>query len=163
MAKLHFDGVDKYIDQLYKLRDDAPAMVDEAINLGAGLVADQVRSGLNSIPTDDRGYVPPGERRRGLRKVQLNGLQDSLGVAPIRDDGSFRNRKIGFDGYNKLISKRWPKGQPNNMVARSIESGTSFLTKTGFMSKAIRAAKAPCETAMRVFIESRLDSNVTKE
>ena len=60
----------------------------------------------------------------------------------------FYNVKIGFDGYNSVKTKRWPSGQPNAMVARSIESGTSWMTKQPFMRKAEQASKSQCEHVM---------------
>lgn len=162
MAKMTFKGVDEYIKKLYELYGNADDMVEEAVNIGAGAGADTVRASLNDIPIDDRVYIPEGEQRRGLRTIQWKGLSASMGVSPIRVDSGFVNRKIGFDGYNNMETERWPSGQPNAMVARSIESGTSWLKKTSFMTKAIKAAKPKCELAMRTYVDSRIFADFNK-
>lgn len=162
MAKITFGDVNKYIDKLYSLYDNADSMIEEAVNIGAGVMADGVRASLSDIPIDDRIYIPEGEQRRGLRTIQWNGLYHSMGVSPIRNDGGFINRKIGFDGYNNVETDRWPSGQPNAMVARSVESGTYFMKKTPFMSKAIRATKAQTEAAMQTFVDSRIFADFNK-
>ena len=66
--------------------------------------------------------------------------------------------KIGFDGYNQLTTKRWPQGQPNSMVARSVESGTSWMKKQPFMRNAEQSAKGPCEAVM----EKTVDEHIKK-
>ena len=80
----------------------------------------------------------------------------------MRNDGGFRNVKIGFDGYNYVKTKTWPKGQPNAMVARSIESGTSWMSKQPFMRKAESSSKSRCEQAMADTINKEL-TKIVKE
>lgn len=65
-----------------------------------------------------------------------------MGIARIRENSTGWNVKVGFDGYNKIVTKRWPKGQPNAMIARSINSGTSFMIKYPFMDQTVRANEA---------------------
>ena len=93
----------------------------------------------------------------GPGDTQKKGLWESLGVTPLSDDGKgFLNVKVGFDGYNRMNTKRWPKGQPNQMIARSIERGTSFMKANPFVKRAVaqtqkRAKEAMSKAANREF------------
>lgn len=74
----------------------------------------------------------------------------------MRDDDGYYNVKIGFDGYNSIRTKRWPKGQPNAMVARSVIRGTSFMAANNFMASAVRKARARALERMRVIVDQKL-------
>ena len=59
-----------------------------------------------------------------------------------------RGWHIGFDGYNSIKSAQWPQGQPNQMVARSVESGTSFMAANPVIKKSISKARPAAKKAM---------------
>lgn len=147
--------LDEYNRKIYELGADAVEYLEKAVKEGANPVADAVRSNLNAIPVDD-GYKKPGEIRNGLRSIQLAGLQHSLGIAPIRNDRGFINVKIGFDGYNRLQSSRWESGQPNTLVARSIEGGTSYMAAHPFVAPAVRATKGQTIKIMKEVVETEI-------
>ena len=58
------------------------------------------------------------------------------------------NVKIGYDGYNNIVTERWPQGQPNMMIARAAESGTTFMQAQYFMERAVRSATPAVEKAI---------------
>ena len=147
--------LEEYNRKIYELGADAVEYIEKAVKAGADPVADAVRSNLNGIPTDD-GFKKPGEIRNGLRSVQKAGLQASLGIAPIRNDSGFINVKIGFDGYNAMHSKRYPQGQPNSMIARSIEGGTSYMIAHPFVSPAVRSSRKQAEQTMEQEIDKAI-------
>ena len=156
MANIKFTGIDEYVEALQNLYGDVDKNIEAAVNAGADVVADTVRVEINSIPEDNRNFVPRGQMRTGLKRIQINGLKSSFGITPLRNDSGFINRKVGFDGYNKI-------GQPNSYIARTIEKGTSWLRKYSFMSKAQRASKALCEVKLRETLEASIyDSFQTK-
>ena len=45
--------------------------------------------------------------------------------------------KLGFDGYNKVKTRKYPQGQPNAMIARAVESGSSVRKKNPFIRRAV--------------------------
>lgn len=142
MAKIQVKLGDEYLAKVNKLslmtRDQ---VCGRAIYAGAAVAADAVRTEIKALPTDNR-FVKGGAKLIGPGEQQKQGLLDSLGVAPMSDDGKgFLNVKIGFDGYNRIKTKRWPKGQPNQMVARAIERGTSFMVQNPFMKRAVSKVK----------------------
>ncbi len=150
MARTTFKvtGLDEYLRTLKELYGRSEDTINEAVTAGADVVADAIRDEIGRIPVDNRKWVDKGKQRTGLTSLQIKGLSESFGISPMRNDSDFFNRKIGFDGYNGLRSKRWPKGQPNSYVARSIEKGTSWLKKYSFMAKIAKSKKQPCIAAM---------------
>ena len=79
---------------------------------------------------------------------QKAGLLDGFGISRMKDDGGFVNVKLGFDGYNSTRTEKYPRGQPNVLIARSVNSGTTFRKKTKFVDKAVNSAKKAAEAAM---------------
>ena len=155
MATFQFEGVDDYISQLKKLYDDTGRIEGRAIYEGASTVIKYIRQGIDGLSTDNR-FGTSQEPSDGPNTYEKQGLQMSLGISEARHDGSFYNVKIGFDGYDNMKTKKWPNGRPHSMIARSIESGTSFMRKQPFMRKAEQAAKGPCEKVMQKTIDDEI-------
>lgn len=148
MATIKFKAGEDYAARLSKLAErEIDTVCGKAIYPGAAVLYAEVQAGIDSIPTDE-GYGTEEAPKSGLKAAQKAGMKKSLGIAKMQDRNGFRNVKIGFDGYNTIKTKRWPKGQPNQMVARSIERGTSFLKATPFMKRAVSRAKKPATEAM---------------
>lgn len=164
MAKTTFKvtGLDEYLKTLHVLYGGSEKTIGEAVTAGADIVADAIREEIGKIPVDNRKWVEAGKQRAGLYSLQIKGLQDSFGVSPMRNDNDFFNRKIGFDGYNGMKSKRWPKGQPNSYVARTIEKGTSWMRKYSFMEKVAKSKKQPCIAAMIKTFDQKI-YDITKD
>ena len=159
MAKFQFEGIDNYIAQLEKIYGDTEEIIGAAIYQGAGIVMKSVVSAIESLQTDDR-YGTEEAKTLGPNQYQKEGLRRSIGIAHLRNDGGFYNVKIGFDGYNGLKTKRWPQGQPNAMVARSVESGTSWMQKQPFMRKAENSSRVKCEQGMAKEIDKQLTQRI---
>lgn len=155
MAKLEFKGLDVYVQHLSRLDNKTDQYIGKAIYKGADVVADSIKAAINSIPSDDRVYIQNGVKN-GPSSIQKAGLINSFGIASMRKEGSALNVKIGFDGYNKVVTKRWPKGQPNAMVARSVESGTSWMKKNPFVSRGTRTSKALAEATMAKTLDDEI-------
>lgn len=149
MAKFTVSSnMDEYIGKLENLKLNTKEYFDAAIKKGGGVVADAVRAEINALPINTGAKKRGGEMIKGVTTLQKAGLQDSLGVAPPRDDGDFRNVKVGFDGYNQSRTKAYPNGQPNVVIARSVEHGTSFRSPNPFMSRAVRKSKEKATKTM---------------
>ena len=156
LAIVQFKKGDEYIARIEKMaRESREKILGPAIYDAANVVTDAVREKLSTVPTDER-WVPYGTVKAGPRKVELVALENSLGIAKLQDNNGFLNVKVGFDGYNGLQTKTWPQGQPNSMVARAIQSGTSWMSKQPFMRKAEQASKAPCEAVMSEVVDREI-------
>ena len=155
MAKFKFEGVDDLVAQYEKLANNTDAVIGSAVYEGAKVVMRAVVSAVDNISTDNR-YGTAERPVSGPSSIQKEGLKHSLGIAKLRDDNGFKNVKIGFDGYNRVKTKTWPQGQPNSMIARSVESGTSWMQKQPFMRPAEQSARSNCEKVMGEVVDREI-------
>lgn len=147
MAKLKMRGLEEYEKQLTKIYALSEECIGQAIHDGAGVVADAVRAKIEALPIDER-RVKNGELLYGLSQAQKDGLLDGFGISRMQNDSGYINVKLGFAGYNSVVTKKYPQGQPNAMIARSVNSGTSFRQRIPFVDNAVREKKAECEEKM---------------
>lgn len=156
MARMEIRGFDELELQLSKLAD--PDISKEVVQAGAQPIADQIRKNLEGLPEDKFRYLNKGEVFVGVPKQQKKDLLNSLGITPpdIDFDGN-TNIKIGFDGYGKIPTKKYPKGVPNALLARAIESGSSVRKKTPFIRKAVNKAKKLAEAEMQKKLDEKIE------
>lgn len=152
MATVEIKGLDGYEDLLKRLDANVDAVIGSGIYKGAEVVADTVRDKINGLRVDG-----PSDEETRRRWKQKAGLLDSLGISAMRNDKGFLNVKIGFDGYNSVKTKVHPKGQPNVMVARIFESGTSFSSKQPFIKQALRESKERARQAMLEEVDKKIE------
>ena len=141
------DGIDNYIDKLQTMAAQTEGIIKKSAWEGARIVMDAVKAEANSIPVIVKGQK--SGTLTGLSSAQKEDVIASLGISRFREDGNFINVKIGSDGYNRIRTKTWPQGQPNAMIIRSLETGTSFLRAYPFVSRATSKARSKCIEAMR--------------
>ena len=156
MAKLEFSGMDEYIKMLRTMEGKTTGLIKRAVYDGAAEVAKAVKGAIEGLPETD-GYTKPYNLPiKGVTAAQKRGLLDGMGLSPMGNDGGFINTKLGFDGYNSVKTKQHPNGQPNALIARSINSGSSSRQKIPFVNNAVKSAKASAEKAM----SSRFDADL---
>ena len=155
MARIRFKGLEAYELKLGKLRSGTREIAAKAIRAAAGIVADPIRENIRNLPIDE-GYGTRENPTHGVKQVQKDGLLDGFGITPLRDDNGYYNVKIGFDRYNDLKTKGHPAGQPNQMVARAVESGTIFSDKIPFVRPAVNASKGKAEAKMAKVIDEEI-------
>ena len=165
MAKFKFDGVDEYVSKLVSLSKVSEGMIKRAVFEGAKIVGDDILDAIRALPETGAGYPKrgyfPTEMVKGVTADQKEGLIKGFGYAKMRNDGGYINTKIGFDGYNNTVTDKFPSGQPNMLIARSVESGSSKRVKTPFVRPAIQRAKERAEMAMSASVDK--DINTTME
>ena len=154
MARIEFYGVNEYFEKLERLGDKTTAVCKRALYDGAAVLADAVKAEVEALPVTDRN-APKGEQQ-GILEYEKQGLLEGMGIAKMRDENGKVETRVDFDGYNRLTSKAFPKGHPNAMVARAINSGTSRRPKNPFMARAVRKARAKANQAMA----ARLDADI---
>ena len=148
MARFEFSGIDNYISQLNKLQQSTKdGVVGRTVYAGAAVVADSVRRAIQARPVGD-GRAQGGGLVDTVTLPQKAGLLDGFGISRMKDDDGFVNVKLGFAGYNATRTRRYPRGQPNALIARSVNSGTTFRKKTKFVDKAVNSARKAAEAAM---------------
>lgn len=143
MAKWTMEGMSEYIAYLQSIS----GVTDEAIGAGvyamAEVVADKVRDNIQALPTvsNEANIATYRQGYSRLSDLEKQGLLEGFGVTPMQDDGGYKNVKLGFDGYNSIKTKKYPQGQPNVLIARVTESGSSYRQKTPFMRTAVNASR----------------------
>lgn len=148
MAKFEFKGIDEYIKKLETFRlVTKDAIISRTTYAGAAVVADAVRKAIEALPVGP-GTAEKGDLIETVTPAQKRGLLDGFGISPMDDEDGFVNVKLGFDGYNAIRTKKYPRGQPNVLIARSVNSGTTFRKKTKFVDKAVNSSKKAAEAAM---------------
>ena len=154
MATWKFEGLDEYLRQLDRLQGSSDQAIGKAIYEGAGVVAKACAAAIKALPVSNQ------YDSNGITSVQKAGLIEGFGVSHAQTDGYYRNVKLGFDGYNGQKTHKYPNGQPNSMIARSINSGSSYRRKNPFMDKATASSKAACEATMQHVIETEIQKVV---
>lgn len=156
MARMEIRGFDELDLQLSKLAD--PEIAKEVVKAGAQPVADQIRKNLEGLPEDKFTRLAKDEVFTGIPEQQKKDLLDSMGITPpgIDFDGN-TNIKIGFDGYGKIPTKKYPKGVPNQLLARAVESGSSVRKKTPFIRRREGKSKKLAEEEMQKKLDEKIE------
>lgn len=158
MAKMTFSGLAEYERKLTLLsREIKESIAEKTVKAGADIVADEIRRGIESLPVITGYGTSENPLPGGVTAVQKQGLRDSFGISPMRDDGGILNVKLGFDGYNHTKTKQFPQGQPNQLIARAAESGTSWKQKTPFVRPAVTRSRKRAEEKMAEVLEQEIN------
>lgn len=144
MATLSMRGMQEYERMLDQLIDSRTTedIIGKVLHAGAGVMADAIREELEELPVvrwDDFGT--PEDKLKGVAPRQKRGLEEGFGISPVRFRDGYFDVKLGFDGYNDA-------GQPNALIARSVNSGTSFREKNPFVDRAVKESRKQAEAAM---------------
>ena len=151
-------GLDSYISYLQRIDAVTDEAIGEAVYEMAKVVADSVRSGIQALPTvsNQANIATYKKGYSRLSEPEKQGLLDGFGVSPMQDDNGYFNVKLGFDGYNSVKTKKYPQGQPNALIARVTESGSSYREKTPFIRPAVNASKKQAEQAGQMKIDEKI-------
>lgn len=156
MARMAVRGTEEYALKLSRLGASTEAVAGKAIYAAADIVAGQIKRNLEGIPTvteaeNTKAYKTGG--KSGLTKRQKQGLMESFGIAKMQNDNGVYNVKLGFDGYNLVKTRKYQKGQPNQLIARVTEGGSSYMDKQPFIRPAVNQTKKSAQAAMQAVIE----------
>lgn len=185
MARVSFKGFEQYGNALKELEFTAAQgkLLEDAAKAGGGVVADEIRNRMNNLPTEPfrrlklpkvspihKSYrLSPAYRTawkqyasanslHSLSNSQLRDLMKSFGLTPVsRDKRGFVHVKAGWDGYGSFPSKTYPKGLPNALLARAVESGSSVRAKSPFVRPAVNASRKEAEQEMDVVVREGLE------
>lgn len=162
MAKISFSSSNKYGTVLgyfeYQMLDDHA--LRRVVRRGAAVVADAVRQAMDTLPTRKRGseFHASLTFAEGLTQREKNLLQKHFGVSPIkRDRDGFLHAKIGWDGYAGHGKRGFPHGFPVVMIARMVESGTSWRVKLPFVRPVVNRVRKAAVAEMQKAMDEELD------
>ena len=146
-------GLDDVMSQLAKLGESAEKVAAESLYVGAGIVADAFAHAANSIRT-----APfKGKRDQRLPSPEEKAaIVGKTGIAKFEVNGSEVNTLIGVSGaagYANIGGK--PKAV--RLIARSINSGTSFMQKQPVFRKAKSVSQGKAKAAIISTAEKMLN------
>lgn len=153
-------------DTLEKMFDDAAKaalpIAAAALYEGAGTVADEISAAVDNIQTEPYRYRKEGDPPRLPSPKEKEALQAAhvAGITKFTKDGTTVETLVGMSqsGYAQ-IGKRTV---PVPVIARSIESGTTFMRKQPFLREAINRAKRPAEAKIMASIDKRFKALTSK-
>lgn len=159
MATWKFVGMEDFINLCIHSEKQLDRTIGRSIYPGALVMANALKEATANLVTDDgKGakHRAGSPKRRGPTPEQKQALIGSFGIAIIRKNVYGYNVKAGWDGYNGIVTARWPKGQPNAMVARSVNAGTSFMSPQPFVDNTVRRMEQTTVTAIEKEFENQL-------
>lgn len=144
MPKYQMKGLEEYAQYLQRIGANTPEICGKAVYAMADIVANQVRENIKKLPTVTDAEALAAYRTKAITELtstQKKGLEDGFGISTMQNDNGYYNVKLGFDGYNKVKTKKYPQGQPNAMIARAVESGSSVRKKDPFIRRAVNSTQ----------------------
>lgn len=166
--KVDVTGFEALQRQFQDMEKDLNGAVKAALFNGAKIAADEVKAGLQSLPTagtdqlDSDGnarYQRAGHMLSGPTPKQKEDLIESMGVASFREQNGKMTTSIGFNGYGRST---WKGGQklPNQVLMREVESGTSWMRKHPVIRPAVTRTREKIKAEMsKTFKEKENLSN----
>lgn len=143
------DGIDELGSMLARLGDRAQDVASGALFDGAGIVADAMKAAIGSIVTEPFNYVadPDSVGKRYASPDEKAALVGKSGIAKFDKSGEDVNTLIGISGQAGYATVG---GKPKavRLIARSINSGTSFMHKQPVFRKAKSKATGPAQAAI---------------
>lgn len=154
--KVSTKGLTETMKMLEKIEKNTDEIIEDAIREGISVVTDEMRRQISSLKTSDEYEGGSGMRYPSRKEVK--GLLDSLGFTPVKMNGTKFDIKSGFDGYNSNITKKYPRGHANQMIANAINKGTSFMPAQPFINRTTKTAKVAAIEA----IDRKIDKEISR-
>lgn len=156
-------GLDDLVKELERLESpsDVVMFCEDTVYAGVNVMADYMRSQLKNLKTQSKENHR--KDKRYAYDIEKQALLDSLGYTPVKQFGSnlaYFDSNVGFDGYTPYKRPDLAKRQyrSNQMIANSINRGTSFMIAQPFISRAKRAGQTKVIEAMRAELEKYIKS-----
>lgn len=159
-------GMEDFINLCIFTDKQLSKVIGRSIHPGAKIMANAIKQSINGIQVDDsKGSHHYKDKdgnthnrfRTGPTSEQKKALIESFGIATIKRTRYGWNVKAGWDGYNGIYTKKYPKGQPNAMIARAVNVGTTFMRPQPFLDRAVKGAEAATLQAIADQFDIELD------
>ncbi len=151
MPKMYVEGLDEVGITFGDLTDEVTKALKAAVYDGAHELYTEVERQIQALPEGDNK-----SKHRDITSKQKEGLLGGLYGSKITVEDGNVYEYISFEGYNNVRTEKYPHGQPNIMIARSVESGGSYMNKRLFMTKAKNAARPRAEAATKRTFENEI-------
>ena len=153
--QMKVDGMAEISELLSQMEEKAPAVAARALYDGAGIMADEIRKGTETIKTAPFQYARNGTRLPSPEEKEIVS-QAAVGIAKFDKNGTEVDTSVGFrqSGYAELNGKQ----KPIPVIVNAINSGTSFMNKQPFIRKAANSGAPKAMKAMKDRIESDFEA-----
>ena len=147
---LQTEGMEEIARILNQLHDKAEGVATAAVFNGAGVIADAMTAAGSHIATEPYHYLARPDvigKKRYPSPDEKAAVQGKTGIATFRKSGSEVDTVVGFTGkagYAMVDGKQ----KPIDLIARAINSGTSFMVKQPVYRKAISQSRSAAEAKM---------------
>lgn len=156
MASITVKGLDELIEKNNKLTGNSDKIIKKCLYDGAGVFANGLKSAISGIQTDDNNSYS-NTLKKGPTTLEKQGLLHSMGISPFRAKGTVLDVLIGFDGLSQMRSSAFPSGKPNSLIAKQVNSGTSWQVKQPFIRSARAQYKGPAQQKMKETFEKEIE------
>lgn len=162
MAKMTVTGLEGVVNGLGKLAGAGEAIAKMALYEGAAVVTDQISKNISALPVDTPRWIKSGDEYSVIVAQDKRDLEKSLGIAKFERDADGVRTVIGFAGYGSHRTKKYSKGLPMAMIARSIESGSSVRKKHPFVRPAVNTSRSQATNKIVATAESAIERTFGK-
>lgn len=143
MAKLLINsGIQNFTDELNELTGRTNGILKMGLYDGASVAVEAVRDEIAVLEK--------------VTEQERNALDSGLGIAHMKVENGNVSVTIGFDGYDDHPTAKYPKGRPIAMLARAIQSGTSWRMKRPFITKAKTKKQKAITSAVKETVEKQI-------
>ena len=181
-------GLDELQSRFTEIGSAALGVAAMGVYDGAGIMADEVGSGIRGISTAPFKYAKAGEKRKPSPEEVAMLQTAAYGIAKFQKDGVSVNTRVGFQssGYapvkwNHMSNKSRTKYKLQNgkvrqakstegkggslkpipVIANAINSGTSFMDKQPFFRKAVSKGSKKAQAAIESTVSAILNDQNT--
>ena len=177
-------GMEEILQSLNNLGEKVYGVAAHGLYKGAGIVADSVSSAIQGIATEPFHYAKNGQKRKPSPEEKAIVMSAKHGIAKFGKTGEKIETSVGYQnsGYaaipwNHASSKSRTKYKINNkgravqskgqkgtsvkpipVIVNAINSGTSFMQRQPFLTKAFTKSKGAAVAAIESEIKSKLDN-----
>ena len=144
------EGLDSLGAMLAQLGNKAEDVASGALYDGAGVVADAMKRAVDSIvcgPQQKKRPAPQKTPKRLPTPEEKAAVVGKTGIAKFHKNGSEVDTLIGITGSAGYVTIGGRK-KAVRMIARSINSGTSFMVKQPVFRRAASASKGTAQAAI---------------
>lgn len=147
MARMNVKGLENFSQMIVAMGERGGDVMKAAVYEGADVMTRALKEAIMELP-EEEGYLPNGAKRQVITKQEKQAMADHVGIASMDYIGGKVTTAIGFNGYTGHPTKKYPKGTPVALLARSIESGSSVRHKFPFIRTVGKTAKEKVQQAM---------------
>ena len=154
---MNIEGLAELSEQLAQLGEKAQGVAALGLYEGAGIMAEEIKRGADTIRTEEFHYAvfPSVTQRLPTPEEKAIVQEAGAGIAKFRKNGSEVDTSVGYRnaGYAELKGKSVPIPK----IVNAINSGTSFMKKQPFVRKAASSGAKKAEAAITKMIEQKFN------